>query len=82
MACIVHTDRMRLHDGGVGIHVDDKSRKIISFSMHQSICIVVLHSGKFQCLAQCVSDTDAFFPESGIYRDGLKDKMRTAILPI
>ena len=23
MACIVHADRMRLHDGGVGIHVDD-----------------------------------------------------------
>ena len=40
-AGVVHADGVRLHDGRVGIHVNDEARQAVAFAVDKSVSIVL-----------------------------------------
>ena len=59
----MHTCRMRLHYCRMIIHVDDKSGKIITLAMHQTICIVFRISYQSQRYTQVFCHLQLLSPE-------------------
>ena len=64
LATTVHADGVRLHDGRIGIDVDDESRQEITFTMDEPVGVVV-GSDESQRLPYGIGGANTLMPEIG-----------------
>ena len=62
----VHTDRMRLHDGRLAVHVDDKTGQAVALAVDKAVNVVVATPHEAQRLAQAERLGQTLCPKRGI----------------
>lgn len=64
----VHTYGMCLKDSTVSIDVDDESRKLVSFAVHKTVCVVLRVGGRgeVECFAELVGGGKTGAKEVGV----------------
>ena len=65
---IVHTYGVGLNDGSVAIDVDDKTREVVAFAMHEAVGVGGVGIGKAERKAHVVGSFESFVPERAVDR--------------